>query len=49
MQSNGSGPSKKDYKAPKLKVYGNISSLTRAIGTMTSIADGGMGLQNKTS
>ena len=49
MQSNSPGASKKEYKTPQLKVYGDIGSLTTAVGTMTSVADGGMGLQNKTS
>lgn len=49
MQPNSPGPSKKEYKAPQLKVYGDVGSLTAAVGTTTSVADGGMGLQNKTS
>ena len=49
MQANSPGPSKKEYKTPELKVYGDIGSLTTAINNMSSVADGGMGLQNKTS
>ena len=40
--------SKKPYRQPSLRVYGNIRTLTGAAGTMSSVADGGMGLSNKT-
>lgn len=42
-------PSKKLYQAPLLKRYGDLHALTMAVATTTQIADGGMGLTNKTA
>jgi hypothetical protein len=39
---------KKPYKSPKVRVYGDIGTLTGTSGTMSSTADSGMGLNNKT-
>jgi len=41
-------PSKKTYKAPQLKVFGDIRTLTRAVTRTGKHADGGRPPTNKT-
>ncbi len=48
LEAKTPNPSKKAYKSPELKVYGDIRTLTSAVATTTKIADGGVGMQNKT-
>jgi hypothetical protein len=44
----GDGPAKKPYESPRLEVYGDIREVTDAVANMSSNADGGHGLTNKT-
>ena len=39
---------KKPYSSPVVRDYGNIRDITRATGTTSMNADGGMGINNKT-
>lgn len=39
---------KKAYRAPRLKEYGSIREITRAIGDKTKTADNSVGKFNKT-
>ena len=50
MSTNAEKPlkTKKPYESPKLRVYGDIGTLTGATGTMSNTGDGGMGTANKT-
>jgi hypothetical protein len=40
---------KKPYEAPKLSVYGDLKTITQAVGDMGAVADGGAGMTTKTS
>ena len=42
-------PAKKQYATPKLRVYGDVGAITRTVGWMGMVADGGMGSMSKTS
>ena len=42
-------PARKPYTAPKLRVYGDVSTITRTIGRKGTVADGGHGSMSKTS
>jgi hypothetical protein len=44
----GAAP-RKMYTAPRLRVYGDIATLTRAIGNMSVKADGGSGKNSRTA
>jgi hypothetical protein len=37
------------YVAPRLRVYGDVATLTRAIGFMSAKSDGGSGKVSKTA
>jgi hypothetical protein len=39
--TRASGSAKKRYVPPKLRVYGNVSSITRTVGKMGTVSDGG--------
>jgi hypothetical protein len=39
---------RKAYVSPRLRVYGEVAELTRAIGNMSMKADGGSGMNSKT-
>jgi hypothetical protein len=40
---------RKVYTPPRLRVYGDVATLTRAIGFMSAKADGGSGKVSKTA
>ncbi len=39
---------KKPFRAPKLKIYGDVARITEAVG-MSGAMDGAMGTNNKTA
>ncbi len=41
--------SRKVYAPPRLRVYGDVATLTRAIGNMSAKTDGGSGKNSKTA
>jgi hypothetical protein len=43
-----SGSMRKTYDTPKLRVYGDVAALTRSVGHLGSLADGGHGAMSKT-
>ena len=43
------GSTRKPYNVPLLRVYGSISALTRTVGNMGTVLDGGHGAMSKTS
>ena len=43
------GSTRKPYNVPMLRAYGSISALTRTVGKVGTVADGGMGSMSKTS
>jgi hypothetical protein len=45
--AQGDAPTKKPFEPPQLTVYGDITTLTRAVGR-TGLADGGKGQTNRT-
>lgn len=49
MSENGKTPSKKAYETPRLRVYGDIAQLTRAVGTASKVPDHAGGKVNKTA
>ncbi len=49
LEAKTPNPSKKAYKSPQLKVYGDIRTLTNAVANNTKVGDGGMGGTNKTN
>jgi hypothetical protein len=42
-------PPKKQYAAPKLRVYGDVAAITRTVGNTGTVLDGGHGSMSKTS
>ena len=44
-----SSAARKVYVPPRLRVYGNVATLTRAIGNMSAKTDGGSGKNSKTA
>jgi hypothetical protein len=40
---------RKAYAPPRLRVYGDVATLTRAIGNMSVKTDGGSGKNSKTA
>jgi hypothetical protein len=40
---------RKSYAPPRLRVYGDVATLTRAIGFMSTKSDGGSGKVSKTA
>ena len=43
------GAARAPYSPPALKVYGTIAALTRSVGSMGMVSDGGHGTKTKTS
>lgn len=39
---------KKPYTSPIVRIYGSIREITQATGITSMVADGGMGINNKT-
>jgi hypothetical protein len=52
-ESGGPAPqsaaARKVYAPPRLRVYGDVATLTRAIGNMSAKTDGGSGKNSKTA
>jgi hypothetical protein len=42
-------PARKAYVPPRLRVYGDVATLTRALGNKSMKADGGSGMNSKTA
>jgi hypothetical protein len=40
--------SRAPYETPRLQTFGSYASLTRNVGLMSALADGGMGMTTKT-
>ena len=49
MTSDDQQQQKKPYHSPVIEVYGDLSTITKNIGNLGSVADGGHGSTKKTS